>query len=246
MFFAAFKPSHEVLSLPPTLIPKEPIIDNFIAVFDENFGTYILNSIFVSTFRTIIPLYTSALLGYVFGKFDFKRKKTLFVIFISTMMIPWIVTIIPQYSIINKMGLSDSYAALILPFIVSSYGIFLISSFMNSIPMAMIEAARIDGYGEFRIFNYLVLPLIKPALSALGIIVFLAAWDDYLWTVLVITNQNKYTLPVGLAKFAFSQFLTEYGAVMAGSLITILPLMIVFLILQKRIIKGISLSGLKG
>jgi len=246
MAAAAFKPSIEVLSLPPKLLPKTATMANFIAVFDENFGTYILNSVWVSLIRTAIPLYTSAIVGYVFGKFDFKGKKELFIVFISTMMIPWIVTIIPQYNIISKLRLIDTYSALIIPFMVSAYGIFLVRSFMTGIPTALIEAGRIDGCGEFRIFHKLILPLTGPPISALGIILFLAAWDDYLWPFLIITNQSKYTLPIGLAKFAFTQFFTEYGAVMAGSLISILPLMMVYLVLQKYIIRGISLSGLKG
>ncbi len=246
MFFASFKSTGTVMSLPPTLFPTQWTMENYKTIFDDNVGRYFINSVYISIIRTALPVYTSALLGYVFAKFNFKGKNIVFTAFIATMMVPWIVTIIPQYNMFNKAGLLDNHLALILPFICSSYGLFLIKSFMHQVPTSLMESARIDGCGEFKIFNRVVLPLVAPATAALGIILFLTAWDDYLWPFLVINSDNLYTLTVGLSKYAFKQYTIAYGPVLAGSVISILPVVIVYIILQKHIIAGITIGGVKG
>ena len=246
MFISAFKASAEVMSMPPRFIPDQPTLENFYKIYQANFVKYTLNSVFVSLMRTAIPLYTSALLGYIFDKFEFKGKNFVFVAIISTMMVPWIVTIIPLYNLISSAKLLNSYTALILPFIFSSYGIFLVKSFMHSIPNSLMESARIDGCNEFSIFNRIILPLTGPALSAMGILLFLAAWDDYLWPFLTINSDSKFTITIGLAKFAFTMFMSQYGPVLAGSVVAVLPMLIVYFVLQKYIIEGISLTGVKG
>ena len=246
MTLSSFKSTGTIMSLPPSFFPKEWTLENYKTVFSNNIGTYFFNSSYISIIRTVLPVYTSALLGYIFAKFTFKGKEIIFTAFISTMMVPWIVTIIPQYNIFNKAGLLDNHLALILPFVCSSYGIFLVSSFMHQVPTSLIESARIDGCGEFKIFNKIVFPLIAPATAALGILLFLAAWDDYLWPFLVINSDNLYTLTIGLSKYAFKQYTIAYGPVLAGSVISILPVVIVYAALQKYIISGITFGGVKG
>lgn len=246
MFVSSFKETGKVMSLPPAFLPASPTVENYKTIFSENIGVFFWNSLYVSALRTIIPVYSSALLGYVFAKFNFRGKNFMFSVFIATMMIPWIVTIIPLYNLFNMSGLLDSHLALILPSIISGYGIYLVRSFMFQVPTSLMESARIDGCGEFKIFNQIVLPLVSPAMAALGIILFLNAWDDYLWPFLVLTTESKYTLTIGLAKYAFKQYTVAYGPVLAGSVISIFPVIVVYVILQKYIIEGISLGGVKG
>lgn len=246
MFFASFKSSGTVMSLPPRLFPASPTLENYATVFSENIGTYFWNSTYIALLRTAVPVYTSTLLGYVFAKFEFRFKGLVFTLIISTMMVPWITTIIPLYNLFNQMKLVDSHLALLLPSICSSYGIFLVRSFMHQVPFSLVESARIDGCGEFRIFNRIVLPLVVPAMSALGILLFLGSWDDYLWPFLVLNNEKLFTLTVGLSKYAFRHYVIDYGPVVAGSVISIVPVVIVYILFQRSIVQGISLTGMKG
>ncbi len=246
MFLSSFKPTGDVMSLPPRFFPEHPTFDNYKTIFSNNIGVYFWNSTYIAILRTAFPVYTSALLGYVFDKFEFKGKNIIFAIFLSTMMVPWIITLIPLYNIFMVSGLLDSHIPLFLPFICSSYGIFLVKSFMHQVPSSLMESARIDGCGEFKIFNKIALPLVTPAMAALGIVLFLSAWDDYLWPFLVLNNEKLFTLTVGLSKYAFKHYTVDYGPVIAGSVISILPVIIVYLIFQKNIVQGISLAGLKG
>ena len=246
MIFSSFKSTGTVMSLPPVFFPKKWTFENYQIIIDNNIGTYFFNSTYIALLRTIIPVYTSAILGYIFNKFEFRFKNIVFYTMISTMMLPWIVTIIPLYNLINKMGLIDSHLALILPCLCSSFGIFLVRSFMYQVPSSLMESARIDGCGEFRILNQIVLPLVLPAMSALGIILFLSAWDDYLFPFLVLNTETRFTLTVGLAKYAFRHYVIDYGPVVAGSVVSIIPVIVVYMIFQKSIVQGISLTGMKG
>lgn len=246
MLVSSFKPTTQVMSVPPTFFPKAFTLENYKTILEDNIGAFFLNSTYLSVLKTAIPVYTSALLGYIFSKFEFKGKNLVFGAFIATMMVPWIVTIIPLYNLFNQMHLLDTHWALILPSVVSGYGIYLVRSFMYQVPSSLMESARIDGCTEFGIFNRIVMPLVAPAMAALGIILFLQAWDDYLWPFLVLTNESKYTLTIGLSKYAFKQYTIAYGPVLAGSVISIMPVVIVYIILQKYIVEGISLGGVKG
>lgn len=246
MFVSSFKPTTQVMSVPPTFFPKTFTLENYKTILEDNIGTFFFNSTYLSIVKTAIPVYTSALLGYIFAKFEFKGKNLVFGAFIATMMVPWIVTIIPLYNLFNQMHLLDTHWALILPSMVSGYGIYLVRSFMYQVPSSLMESARIDGCTEFGIFNRIVMPLVAPAMAALGIILFLQAWDDYLWPFLVLTDESKYTLTIGLSKYAFKQYTIAYGPVLAGSVISIMPVVIVYIILQKHIVEGISLGGVKG
>ena len=246
MFLSSFKSSGMVMSLPPQFFPKQPTIENYKIIFSDDVGLYFWNSSYIAILRTAFPVYTSVLLGYIFDKFKFKGKNAIFALFISTMMLPWIVTIIPLYNLFNIAGLLNSHIALILPFICSGYGIYLMKSFMHQVPLSLMESARIDGCGEFKIFNRIVFPLVTPAIAALGILLFLSAWDDYLWPLLVLNNEKLFTLTVGLSRYAFKHYFIDYGPVIAGSVISIVPVIVVYFIFQKNIVQGISLAGVKG
>ncbi|HPC78131.1 MAG TPA: carbohydrate ABC transporter permease, partial [bacterium] len=187
---------------------------------------------------------TSSFVGYVFAKFNFWGKEVIFMMILSTMMIPFAVTMIPLYLIISKLGWINSHLALIIPGLYSTFGIFLMRQFMSSIPNELREAAIVDGCGEFRTFWSIILPQCKPVLAALGIFTFMWNWDNFLWPLIVLNNEDKFTLPVGLSMFS-QQWWTNYGLVMAGATISVIPVLIVFFIFQKQFIQGIVLTGLK-
>ena len=165
MMSSSFKPTGQVMQAPPRFFPAAPTFENYITVFRAGIGRAFMNSVFVSSIRTAVTVYSSGLLGYIFAKFNFKGKNIVFIAIVSTMMVPWIVTIIPLYNVFNQIGLLDTYLALILTGVVSGYGIYLVRSFMYQIESSLIESARTDGCAEISIFNRIVLPLSLPALS---------------------------------------------------------------------------------
>ncbi len=180
----------------------------------------------------------------MFAKFDFWGKEFIFIMILSTMMIPFAVTMIPLYLIMSKIGWVDSHLALIIPGLYSTFGIFLMRQFMSTIPNELREAAIVDGCGEFRTFWSIILPQCKSALAALGIFTFMWNWDNFLWPLIVLNSENNFTLPVGLSMFS-RQWWTNYGLVMAGATVSVIPILIVFFIFQRHFIEGIVLTGLK-
>jgi len=243
MILSAFKPNAEILQIPPTLLPEVWTLDNFRRVlFEIDFARFFLNSLFLATFKTAIIVYTSALAGYLLSKFAFPGQRWLFYLILATMMAPWPVTIMAQYQQMVWFGWLDSYTALIVPVMMNSFGVFLMRQFMMGIPSELIDAARVDGASEFRIFHWIALPLSVPALSALGIFIFLWSWDDFLWPYLMISRQEDYVLPVGLSLLQ-GRFETDYGAIFAGMSITIVPVLLVYAILQRKFIEGMTFSG---
>lgn len=246
MFFSSFKTNPEIVSIEQTIIPQNWTLANYIAIQDKfAFGSLFLNSLFVAVTQTILVLYTSALTGYVLSKYTFKLRDQIFAFVLGTMMIPWSVTIIPRYFIFDKLNLMNNYWSLILPVIFSGFGIFLMRNSINGIPDGVMEAARIDGAGEFYIFHKLILPMSKNALSSLAIFQFLWSWEDFLWPYLVIQDQSKQLLPVGLRMFD-GQYGTDFGGLFAATTISILPVITVYIIFQKRFIQGVSSSAVKG
>ena len=245
MISTSFKTPPQIISYPPTLIPKPPTLEYYTQIFTKlNFGRFFLNSGYISVIITASALLTSSFVGYVFAKFNFWGKEVIFMMILSTMMIPFAVTMIPLYLIISKLGWINSHLALIIPGLYSTFGIFLIRQFMSSIPNELREAAIVDGCGEFRTFWSIILPQCKPVLAALGIFTFMWNWDNFLWPLIVLNNEDKFTLPVGLSMFS-QQWWTNYGLVMAGATISVIPVLIVFFIFQKQFIQGIVLTGLK-
>jgi len=246
MVVTSFKVPSEVISYPPTWFPRTPTLTNYVRMFNElPVGVYYRNSLFVSLIKTGVMVFTSALMGYIFGKFDFRGRDLIFSGIISTMIIPFQVYMISLYLMMVSLNWDNSYTGLIVPYIFSAYAMFLFRQFMYTLPTSLIEAAKIDGCGEFAIFCKIVLPLSKSVLVTLIIFYFMWMWNDFLWPLVLLNSQDKLTLPVGLAVFS-SEFGTNYGMVMAGASISVVPVLIVFLVFQRRIIEGVSLTGLKG
>lgn len=224
---------------------KNTVVSGYKKVLTEApFMTWLWNSLFSSVVSTAIVVFTSCLGGYIFGKFNFKGKNFLFVCVLITMMVPFQVTMIPTYIICSKLNILNSMSALIIPFMVSGFGIFLCRQFAESIPNDILEAARIDGAGEWRIFFGIVIHTIKPAIAALCIFIFMGRWNDYLWPLIAIVDEDKMTLPLAL-NFFNSSLLTDYCTSMSAGVLVMIPIIIIYFIFQKQFIEGITMTGIK-
>ncbi|MFH1213634.1 MAG: carbohydrate ABC transporter permease [Candidatus Neomarinimicrobiota bacterium] len=231
---------------PPQLFPKEISWEHYRRLFSQmNIVRYFINSIIVSVSVTAISLVFNSMAGYAFAKYRFPGKNKLFSLLLSAMVIPAQVTMLPLFLMLNRLGLINSYWGIIIPGLASIYGIFLIRQYIISIPDSLIEAARIDGASDFYIYRKIILPLAKPILVTLALFTFMGAWNDFLWPLIILTRDNMYTLPVALANL-MGEHVQDTELMMAGSVITILPVLIVFLAMQKYYIRGIMLGGVKG
>lgn len=245
MILSSFKTQAEIVSFPPTFFPEKPTVENFKEVWvNVNFKQFFINSLFLLLVKTIIILYTSILAGYVFSKLHFKGRNIIFICVLATMMVPYPVTILSLYQEMFWLKWIDSYNALIWPALFNTFGIFVMKQFIAGIPDSLVESAHIDGAGEFRILHKIIMPLIKPAVSALAIFICLSVWNEFLWPFLVLNSDSKYTIPVGLALFK-GRYYTDYSKQLAGAAITIVPVLIIYFFLQKQFIEGIALSGIK-
>lgn len=225
--------------------PEEFILDNYITVFTESpIFSWFKNSVLVTVIGTLLVLFTSSIAGFVFAKYNFKGKQLLFVFVLATMMIPAQVTMIPSFLIIDRLGMYDTLASLIIPTMVGGYGIFLCKSFIEDIPDALCEAAAIDGAKDFYVYSRIIIPLIRPALGALTIFTFLGKWNDYLGPLLYLSDPNNMTMPLAL-NFFQGKNTSDIGAIMAAAALCTLPVTIVYLCLQKQFIKGIAITGMK-
>ncbi len=244
MFSASFKYNDQIYEL--ALISSEPTLSNYIYLFENTeFLRWFLNSISVALATTISVLFFDSLVGYTLAKFKFKGRKIVFVLILSTLMIPTEMLVIPWYILARDLGLLDSYIGLIFPGIMTGFGVFLMKQFFEGVPDDYLDAARIDGVGEFRIFTDVAMPLVVPALSALAIFTFLGNWTAFLWPLIVTSSAEIYTVPVGLASFS-GEFQSEWEMIMTGAAVATLPTLIIFLFLQRYIIRGVILGGLKG
>jgi multiple sugar transport system permease protein len=186
-----------------------------------------------------------SMVGYALAKLEFPGKRVLFALVMVTLMVPGVVTFVPLFVVVAKLHLINTYAGLILPFLTSPIGVFLMRQYIRSIPDSLIEAARIDGAGEVRIFARIVLPLSGPPLATLGILTFLASWNNFLWPLVVAQNQDRYTLPVALSLYSTGEQATNYGLLLAGSVMVITPIVALFIALQRWFVQGIATVGLK-
>jgi ABC-type glycerol-3-phosphate transport system permease component len=246
MVFASFKPGGELYTIPLQFFPKNIYIGNFQLLFERtNFIRWFLNSSMIAIVRTALSIVFSLLAGYAFAKFEFKFKAPLFVLLLATLTLPIYVILVPLYSMVVRMGWTNSYASLILPFMANALGVFLARQFLLSVPNEMLEAARIDGANEWRIFWQIILPIAQPVTATMGILFFSAAWRDYIWPLIVLNDDDKFTVSLGLPTL-IGPFQQEYGAVMAGSFMVTLPIIIIFLIMQRRFIEGIMAGAIKG
>ncbi|WP_238357625.1 carbohydrate ABC transporter permease [Cohnella zeiphila] len=229
----------------PKMLPESPTFSGYEKVLtDAPFMRWFFNSLVTSVCITVGTLFTSALAGYVFAKFRFFGKSVMFIAILATMMVPFQVVMIPTYLIITKLNLVNNLSAIVLPSLVSAFGVFLCKQFIEGIPKDLSEAGRIDGAGEFRLFRSLIVPQITPVLSALGIFTFMAAWNNYLWPLIVLNEQNKMTVPLALVFFN-SRHAVNYNVVMSAAVLIMIPVIAVFLIFQRHFIKGLTISGLK-
>lgn len=246
MFLSSFKTEGEVRLVPPTWWPQAPTLQNYRELFARlDFPTYFLNSVVVAALVTAGNLVFCSAMGYALAKLRFPGRGLLFSVVLGTVMVPGMVTFVPLFVLVSKLGLVNTYAGLVLPFLAGAFGVFFMRQFMLSIPDELIESARVDGAGELRIFTRIVLPLCGPALATLGILTFLASWNNFLWPLVVATTEDKYTLPVALALYSVGQNQTRYGLLLAGSVVVIVPVLLVFTLLQRHFVRGVASTGLK-
>ena len=241
---SSFKTESEIFTYPMTIIPRLPVLRNF-AALRGRFPLYIINSVKVTLLITAVQVVTATTAGYAFSKLRWKGRNFLFLLYISSIMIPFQVYIIPQFIIIRLLGLYDTHLALILVSSFTAFGTFLVRQFFMTIPDSYIEAAKMSGVNHFHIFMKIMLPLSKPVIATLGILSFRYWWNDLFTPLIYLTSQALKTLPLGLADFV-SEYDVYYGPQMAASLIAIIPVLAIYVFAQKYIVSGVVASGIKG
>ena len=246
MILSSFKPGTEIVRMPPTFFPETFTTKNYVTLFQRlPFGRYFINSIIMSGGITLISMFSSSFLGYVFAKFKFRFKNFFFFLLLNGFMIPFATLVIPMYLFISSIHLTNHYLGLILPFCISPFGIFLMRQFMEDIPNDYMEAARLDGASELWIYSRIILPLTSAALGGVAIYNFLMTWNQLWWPLMVTSQPNMRTLPLGVAALALQQG-KRYDLLITGASVSVIPIIILFAIAQKQIIKGLSVSsGLK-
>lgn len=247
MILASFKSLAEVMRIPPSILPEQLSLENYREVFRQQplFGRFFLNSIITAAIAVFLVLLTSAMAGYALAKFQFRGRAVVFFLILSTLMIPFQIRMVPLYVMVSGWNLSDTYLGLALPGLVDAFGIFLMRQFIVSLPTDLLDAARMDGASEPRIFFSIVIPLVMPALSALAIFTLIANWEAFLWPLLITNHDTMRTLPIGLSLFA-GRYVQRVDLQMAASTIAVLPVVLVFFLLQRRFIEGITMTGIKG
>lgn len=248
MALSAFKTTSELTASPPVWIPTEWTLDNFRDLLDKlDLPLYFMNSVIVAVLVTVSNLVFCSMLGYALAKLRFAGRNKIFGLVLGALMVPGNLMLLPLFVLMSKMGLIDSYAGLVLPFAAGAFGVFLMRQFMQSIPDELLEAARMDGAGEWYIFWRIVMPLVKPALATLSIFTFLGSWNNFVWPLIATNDPDKYTLPVALATFATDPNKSggSNGMLMAGSLLIVLPVLVVFIALQRHFTQGIATAGMK-
>ena len=247
MLITSFKEDQQVFSWPPSWIPNPVVPKNYADAWQvADFGRYFINSGFVAVTITVVSLYLNSLAGYAFAKFRFPGRDMLFLYLLATMMIPIYATMVPIFILLKNIGWLDSYQGLIVPFLATGFGIFFMRQFFHSIPTDLIEAARIDGCGELRIFMRIVLPMSRPPFAALGIFTFMNSWNNFIWPLIVVKSDEMRTIPLAIASLSQGLYVMSWPILMAGASLAITPVLIVFLFFQKLFIQGIALTGLKG
>ena len=246
MISTSFKSRGALMSIPIEWIPENPTWDAYIKVFSKfPFAKTIANSLFISVSYTAITLLSSAMAAFAFAKLRFTGSRVIFGGYLATMMIPTQVTMIPLFVIMTKLGLKDSYASVIMPSIFRPFAIFLLVQQMRTIPEDLLAAARIDGAGVFQVFRKIALPLCIPSLATLSITTFMESWNDYLWPLLMLGAKDKMTLPIALSTLN-GQYGTEYNVLMAGSLVSMVPIIVIYIIAQRQFKSGMMAGGIKG
>jgi len=247
MVLGSFKPQAEFLRLPPTWLPENPTTDNYQRLIDQlDMPRFFFNSTVVAAAVTAGNLIFSPMLGYALAKLRFLGKGALLGLVLATLMLQGAALLVPLFVLMSALGLVNTYPALVLPFLAGPFGVFLTRQFFSGLPDELLEAARIDGASEFRIFWTVAMPLAGPVLATLGILTFLGSWNSFIYPLVMAQEPEMYTLPVALATFATGQYQADHGMLMAGALVLILPVLIIFVLLQRWITEGIATTGLKG
>ena len=246
MVFASFMPSGEANTYPPHFLPSKATTEHYRALFTRlNLGRYALNSALVAGVVTTVSLAVNSMAGYAFAKLRFKGRDSIFRVLGAGLVVPVQVVMLPVFLLMKELGLVNTYAGVIIPTLASIFGIFLVRQYTQALPDELLDAARIDGAGEFRIYWEIVVPVIRPILATLAIWTFLSTWNDFMWPLIILTDDARYTLPVALASLA-GEHAQDTELMMAGSVLTVLPVLIVFLALQRYYVAGITLGSVKG
>lgn len=246
MLSTSLKPPSEVLSWPPRLVPKTWTFVNYEVVFKTApFVRFFINSVLVASVSTIVIIFTSTLAGYVFGKFDFPLKGFLFMLILATAMVPFETYMIPLYMRMVQFHWVNKFIGLVAPYLVMSYGIFFMRQNVHStIPDELLDASRIDGVSEFGIYWRIVFPLLSGSANALAIFAFMQSWAAFIWPLIITSSRDLWTMELGLGMFQY-RFSVDLGPINAGSMLSIIPVLVVFLALRKHIVRGITLTGMK-
>ncbi|MFT4284287.1 MAG: carbohydrate ABC transporter permease [Protaetiibacter sp.] len=245
LIIASTYPTSEIFRTPPHVVPGPALWDNLVRLFSSaGFADALRNSLIVSTVTTVFAVLICAAAGYAFAKFSFPGRNAIFVVIIASLALPSQVTLVPLFQMMVNLGWLNSYQSLILPNLAVPFGIFLMRQTMLSVPDELIQAARVDGSGEFRTFVQIVLPTVRPALAAAAIFLFLGQWNDFVYPLVVLRTQDAYTVPVALAALQGVSS-TDYGALLSGTLVSITPVLILFLFLQRHFVAGLLAGSVK-
>ena len=246
MTISSFKSGTELFSYPPKLLPSRFTLENYIDAWNRgDFSLYFKNTTIVAVSATLLPVVINTMAGYAFAKYKFKGSTVIFMFFLATMMLPLEVLMIPIFQVIRTFKMYNNFWGLIIPCAATPAGVFLVRQYFLTIPNELMESARIDGASETRIFLKLMIPLAKPIMSVLAIFSFLWRWNDYMWPLVVIRDTQKYTVQLALANFS-GQYAVDWGSLLAMSVLTMIPVLVIFLLFQKQFMKGMIAGAVKG
>ena len=246
MIAASFMAPGEANAVPPPFWPADPTWGRYVSLFTRlDMARHFLNSVIVTVGATVLSVLINGMAGYAFGKLRFRGRDRIFGALVTGLVVPAQIGMLPLFLLLRELGLVNTYAGVLIPYLASVFGIFLIRQYVLGVPDDLLDAARIDGAGEFKIFWTIVFPLIRPILVTLATFSFLGAWNDFLWPLIILTDTSKQTLPVALANLA-GEHVQDTELMMAGAVITILPALLVFLAFQKTYVRGITAGGVKG
>jgi len=246
MWLTSLKLPQDIFTYPPKLLPPTATLHNYIEVWTKiPFLTYLKNSTIVVSIVTISSIILGGSAGFALGKYKFPGQKIIFILIVSTLMIPPQVTILPLFLIASKLRVIDTYLGIVLPDLSTAFGVFFMRQYVQSIPDELLDAARIDGGSEYYILSKIIFPLCKPAIATIGIFVMYTTWNSFLWPLIVTNSVKMRTLPLGLSAFK-NQYFIEYGPLMSAAFLAMLPLLIIFVLAQKQVIRSIASTGLKG
>ena len=246
MALSSFKTPADLYKLPPTILPSPFTLDNYSSALEQfPFLTYLTNSVVVTTASTVLTLVINSMAAFALSKYRFRGRGALFMLILSTLVVPLSVIMVPVFFVVAKLGLTNNLLGLIIPPAATPTGVFLLRQYMLTIPDELLESARIDGASEWRIYWQIILPLARPALAVLAIFSIMWRWNDFLWPLIVVNQSNLFTLPVGLSSFQ-GENVTQWQNILAITVLSLIPMTIMFVVLQKHLVKGIATTGLNG